>query len=191
MRYFWFLVFYIFTSYTFAENILEFRSGYFRFDNSTARDIYGNGTITLELENNYKFKPRVSLWGNFNASWKKGSSLNVDNPTHLYLYTLSVGPKFFLTINKTWLDLYLGAGLSGAYLHLRDDTSYLPDTTKRLSAGIVGKTGFLISLNKAWILDLFFDYYYQPVSTRQSSSLTKSTLNIGGFRTGAGIGYRF
>jgi len=171
------------------EDILEFRVSYCGFQNSTASDIYGNA-LGLEIENIFKMK-KYSLWINFNYVSEKGSSLNVHNRTHLYLSTLSFGPKVFFPIKTSKVNFYLGAGLTGAYVHVKDDTDYLPSTTRKWSVGCVGKTGFLVNLHKSIFLDLFFDYYYQPTPTRKSSSLSQRYLNLGGYHTGVGMGYLF
>ncbi len=173
------------------EDTLEFRSGYFHFASHTAKKIYGNGSTDIEVENIFKINSFCSIWANFNYCWKEGLSLSIENKTRLYFYTWSLGPKLFLSVIHSYVDLYIGVGPTISYVHVRDYTNYLPPTTNRASVGCVGKLGLLIYPYKRLALDVFFDYYYQPVHTRKSSTVTQSYLNLGGFRTGAGIGYIF
>ena len=186
-----FLLLLLMPAYCAAEDILSLRAGYFRFANGTARNIYGDGTLDLELENVYRFTPVYALWVNGNGSSKSGHSEVVHDKTRLYLFTLSLGPKFFFPIYRPYIDVYVGAGISGAYVHVKDDTDELPSSTTRGSLGCVGKLGLWIVPDRRIVLDLFLDYYYQPVRTRQSSSLRQKYLDLGGLRCGLGVGYRF
>lgn len=94
-----------------------------------------------------------------------------------------------LPVPYSSLKFYLGIGLSAAYLHIRDSSSYLPKVVPRWSVSVVGKSGWLIDCSDHFLLDLFFDYYYQPMRT--SPPLAQKHVDLGGFRTGAGLAYRF
>lgn len=75
-------------------------------------------------------------------------------------------------------------------MKIKDQTDYLFKKTVRLSPGCVGKVGLLFQTRSRFLVDLFFDYYYQPTAVQKSSS-SDSSVNLGGFRTGVGIGYCF
>jgi hypothetical protein len=169
----------------FAEGgTVQARAGYFYFANHAAREIYHTGTPDVEIEGSLSINRRFTPWMNINYVWKEGRSEALSDKTELKMGTLSLGVKRYFE-----RKFYLGLGLSAAYLHLEDDSPYLPKTTRRWGAGVVGKSGWLIQLNKCLFLDLFFDYYYQPMHAR--SSLSTHHVDVGGFRTGGGIGSRF
>ncbi len=173
------------------HNLIEARAAYFFFTNTDAREIYHNGTIDLELEHNYWFTSRYSVWTNLNFIWQSGKSQTLSTPTWINITTLSLGAKEFFSIWKETIKLYLGLGITGAYVRTKDQTNHLPQKTIRWSPGCVGKFGFLFHYKPRVFVDLFFDYYYQPTPTRKGRSFTDSVIDLGGFRTGAGIGYSF
>lgn len=165
---------------------VQARAGYFHFANETARKIYHRGTPDVELEVAALINRCFIPWVNVNYVWRDGSSEGLHQKTELKMGTASLGAKMLLTYP---VHFYLGLGVASAYLHLHDHSPDLPQITTRWSVGGVGKVGYFIHLHKDLFLDLFFDYYYQPVKTR--SSLPEDSINLGGFRTGGGIGWFF
>jgi hypothetical protein len=175
----------------------ELRAGYFYFIDENAREIYDNGTIDLEIENNIWWTHYNSFWVNFNFIWANGQSELFLTASNVNIATLSGGIKGFFPIKSSYIEalqpyyideveVYLGVGFAAAIIWTNDQTAFLPNQTVRFSPGVAAKFGFLIHLGKNFFLDPFFDYYYQPTTTRQNN-----TVDIGGFRTGAGIGYLF
>jgi len=168
---------------------LEGRGGYFRFANSTAREIYNGGTPDVEIEGLVFIHRYFTPWVNANYVWKKGRSEGLSDKTTLKMGTLSLGSKILFPKLDSRVRGYLGMGCSGEYVHLHDHAEYLSSKTIRWGVGAVGKSGVLIDIKQKILLDLFFDYYYCPIKTRHS--LSADSLNLGGFRTGGGIGYTF
>lgn len=171
------------------EWAIEARGGYFRFANSDAREIYRDGTPDVELEGFFFANRHFMPWINANYVWREGRSEAVHNKTEMKMGTGSIGAKVRFPARPSSAYFYLGLGLSAAYLHLWDHSSFLPHVTTRWSVGCVGKGGILIYIYRNLFTDLFFDYYYQPMKTR--SSLPQNSLNLGGFRTGGGVGWSF
>lgn len=170
------------------EGDLQVRGGYFRFANHTARKIYHQGAPDVELQGDFFIQTFCNPWINVNYVWREGRSIPLSDKTKLKLATMSIGNNMQFPFFTPHLKFYLGVGLSTAYLHLHDYSNHLPEHTHRWSIGVVGKSGFFTSFNH-FLLNLFFDYYYQPVRT--SSTLSERQLNVGGFRTGLGLGYLF
>ena len=168
---------------------LQIRGGYFRFANHSARKIYHQGTPDIELQGDLFFYTFFNPWINVNYVWKEGRSNPLSNKTELQLATMSLGSNMQFFRYRSLLKCYLGIGFSTAYLHLHDHSTDLPHHMHRWSIGVVGKSGFFVNFYRHLFLDLFFDYYYQPVRT--TSTLSESQINLGGFRTGAGLGYLF
>ncbi len=189
MRYL--LYFFLPCSLIALQNFFQLRGGCFHLSNSAAREIYGPVLADIEAENALQNCTRFSTWINLNYTTKKGHTAQLSSPTRLHLGTLSLGPKAFFHLKSPRAQFYLGLGASGAYVHIQDTTNYLPPKTIRWSLGCVGKSGFLLQCTESLFFDLFCDYYYQPTKTRKSSSLTQSSIDLGGVRAGLGIGYRF
>ena len=175
--------------FSLLEGTLQVRAGYFQFTSNWAKKIYGKGIPDIELEGSVKIHPNISLWSNLNYVWKAGHSTVFANGTHLDLGTLSLGANLMTPFKRSATLVYVGLGISGAYVHTKDHTAYLPTDTSKLGVGCVAKLGIFISCIKHVFLNPFFDYYYQPIHTRNSSN--HSTVDVGGFRTGLGIGYSF
>ena len=96
---------------------LQARAGYFQFTSHSAQKIYGAGAPDIELEGSVRLHPHLSLWSNLNYVWKRGHSTPLDNTTHLDLLTLSIGANAMTSIRWSFTFIYLGLGLSGAYVH--------------------------------------------------------------------------
>lgn len=167
------------------------RLGFFYFIDKTARDIYNHGAVDIELDANYWFLPRYSLWGNSNFIWSNGATTALESQTTLDMLTLSFGAKEYFTSRNPNLKMYLGIGFTTAFLWIFDNSQFVDNKEVRLSGGAVGKLGFIYNMTKLLMADLFFDYYYQPVSTDTNSTLTDPLMNVGGFRTGLGISAKF
>lgn len=185
-RFFWLLA--ILPLSLFAlEGDLQVRGGYFRFADHTVRKVYRQGAPDIELQGDFFLHKLFNPWVNFNYVWKEGKSDPLNNRTQLKLGTLSFGSNLQVCFHRRSL-FYLGVGLTTAYLHLSDHSDFLPHHTVRWSAGVVGKSGLLVNLDR-FLFNVFFDYYFQPVSPR--STLDESFIDLGGFRTGVGLGTFF
>lgn len=171
------------------QGALQVRAGYFQFTSNWAQEIYGAGAPDIELEGSVKLHPYLSLWGNLNYVWKGGDSTPFENTTHLDLVTLSLGANAMAPLGCSFTFIYLGFGISGAYVHTKDESPYLPTHTSKFGVGCVGKFGFLVFCSKHFFVNPFFDYYYQPIHARNTG--IHSQVNLGGFRTGLGVGYQF
>jgi hypothetical protein len=171
------------------EGAIEGRGGYFYFANSTAREIYHQGAPDVELESFLLVSRYFTPWLNINYVWKEGQSEALSDRTDLKMGLFSFGSKILFPYLNSTVKGYIGVGLCGAYVHITDHSAYLPNKTIRWGGGVVGKSGMLIDIKWGIFLDLFFDYYYLPIKTR--SSVSENFINLGGFRTGLGIGAHF
>lgn len=170
-----------------AEGAFEVRGGYFRFANSTARKIYGEGAPDVELEGIVFVNRYFNPWVNTNYIWKEGKTQALSSKTDLKMGIFSFGTKFFIPYRAA-IRFYLGVGPCGAYLQVHDHSSFVREKTVRWGYGVVGKSGLFFG-NRHLFLDLFFDYYYLPIRTRSSAS--ENSIDLGGFRVGGGLGYIF
>ena len=156
------------------------------------------GLVSIVLEDNYWFKKTTSVFVNGNMTWSKGETPFFYTGTDLYLPTFSVGIKEFFYFPATDIFTYLGIGLSFCIPYTHNYYAYSSPDIVRFSPGLVFKTGFLITSKSRIlrklpnvILDLFFDYYVQPTTQIMNASFQQSLIDIGGFRTGGGLGYLF
>ena len=167
-------------------NLLGARAAYFFFTDGTNREVWDNGSIDLEIENNYWFANYYSTFQNINFIFKDGDS-TFGTPVRINMATISLGVKEFFPIGQDALIAYLGFGLTCGLVWANNQSQFIPNQDFWASPGIVGKSGLLLIPMCQVVIDLFFDVYYQPIWTSASDSYA----DMGGFRTGGGICYLF
>lgn len=168
---------------------IEARSGFFYFQDDLPRKIYGQGCLDLEIEGSYFLKKKLSIWANFDYNFASGSSLELSHATHLTMLCLSVGPKAYLfALDKHPFNPYLGVGVAGVFLKTTDDSPYVQKHLSRYKAAGVIKSGIFVCKGSICI-DLFFDYLITSIKAEASG--VKNPVNMGGFKTGIGMGYLF
>ena len=169
-----------------GRDLLVGRAGYFFFTDGTNREVWDNGTIDVELENNYWYTNRYSTFQNINFIWRDGTS-SFNTPVSINMATISLGIKQFFPIIKDYFNAYLGFGFTCGLVWTNNESNFIPNHNFWASPGIVGKSGLVFFTERAIMFDLFFDVYYQPIWTSALDSYT----DMGGFKTGLGIGYLF
>ena len=175
----------------FFPNSLQARAGYFLFTKEANRKIFDTGSVDLELEYNWRFFSHTSLFLNGNFTWDNGYTVGFKTPTTIYLPTFSFGLKQFFNFFTPQVQGYLGFGAVAAIPMTQDHSPYIPTDTVRFSPGILWKSGILFYLPVRWTLDLFFDYYLSPVGRRIDLPWLQQITDVGGFRTGLGLGVEF
>ncbi len=163
--------------------IAELRGGIFLPSSEKIQKIYGHGWIEGEAEFTYRFKGCWGIWGNAGYFYKNGHPKG-HHSGHIQLFPVSSGLKaiFFFSHH---IRPYLGIGPSYTFLHLKNFSPLIRQRAYKNRFGFVAKSGIYFDLPKHFALDLFFDYYYQHIHFQLLR------VNVGGFRTGIGLGYRF
>lgn len=168
---------------------VELRGGYFYPTSQLLRKIYHRGGAEGELELSRNFCPHCypnwQIWGNVNYFARKGRSCGLHNKTRIHIVPISAGLKYVF-IPHCRLRPYLGMGASYSFMHVRNKTNDVKRHSNKQGFGFVVKAGIYYDLPYNFIIDLFFDYYYQRVHFHSSG-----TRNLGGLRTGIGLGYQF
>jgi len=149
---------------------------------SRFQKIYGKPLPCFELQASTDFIGTLSLWANYNRL-KKEKPIPDCCDASVRLSTISLGLNHNYSLNKS-LTLYAGIGLSYANILLKNKFSEIVHRSKKNVLGGVIKSGCLINLQEVYFLDLFADYYYQPLA------FAKKT-DCGGVRVGAGFGVNF
>jgi len=142
------------------------------------KDIYGGGMMYMG-EINIAIWKSLELWIGGSYFLKKGKLTFTEEETKLEIIPIGGGLRFRLSTGR--LDFYVGGGLS---YFLSEEKNPIGDVSKR-ELGYDGRIGSIVELPKGLIIDIFINYSY---------SITKPAdfkVNIGGFRTGIGIGYKF
>lgn len=142
------------------------------------KDIYGGGMMYMG-EINIRIWRNIELWIGGSYFSKKGKLTFTQEDTKLEIIPIGAGLKFWLSTGSP--DFYVGGGLS--YILFKEKNP-IGDISKG-ELGYDGIIGSIVELPWGFLIDLFINYSY---------SVTKPAdfkVNIGGFKTGIGIGYKF
>ncbi len=146
------------------------------------RHIYGTVAPSYEVEASRKLNSFIDIWANFDWFFKHGEA-GCHTSTEITVANGSFGIKFPFKISKH-VKVYVGLGPTFAGVWLENKTHCDHKHISKFSFGGIAKSGFIFSLNKHVFFDLFADYFYQPVHY-------KKHVNVGGLRTGLGLGYKY
>lgn len=168
-----------------SEWISELRGGYFYPTSKDFREIYPRGGLEGEIEVSKIFRENWIAWGNVNYFEKDGRSIGFHNKTTIRMLPLSLGLKYQFHFCRS-ISPYLGLGLTYTLSNIQNHSEFVKKNVIKGAFGFVVKSGTFINLSENFLLDLFFDYYYQKIHFYQSHH-----VDLGGFRMGLGLGYRF
>lgn len=161
----------------------EVRSGLF-FPKHAVQEIYKKRGLEFELEGSRVFGKQFSMWQNVNGLRWHGKSIGERDKTTMQLYAASMGVNYTFPLH-TYCNPYLGVGVSYAMIRLHDKSPFLKQRMHKYGWGGVAKSGLVCLIGPCLFLDLFLDYYYTKMT------IETVTLNVGGFRSGLGIGWRY
>lgn len=186
-----FKIFFLFSLITnilplFAEfqSSIEFRSAAFFHSSERFREIYGTVGTSYQLEASTKFYDCLDGWANFDWSSEHGKSVGFNDPTRVTIANISLGIKIPYQFSEKF-TAYIGIGpnLSRIWLKNKSQFSGHEDISKLAIGGIL-KTSIYYFITRQVFIDVFVDYLYQPVHF-------ETHVNIGGIKTGIGIGCKF
>lgn len=156
------------------------------------RRIYDEWIPQYQLEGSGELDENWKVWGNVAWLQKRGESEGLHNKTTLHLIPLSLGVKRVFCCNDLF-SLYLGAGVSYAFLHIHDDSHYVIKHTSKRAWGAIFKSGIYVPISECFYLNLFTDYLYQPFHFSHhhgSPRVERHSINAGGWSVGLGVGAR-
>ncbi len=161
-----------------ARLSIEVRSTAFFPLSSKFQRVYGDILPSTQLELNKTFFCKCcKIWFNVDEFYwsrqRKGCGR-----TDINILTFSIGPKYVHSFCDCF-ELYAGIGLGVACGRIHNHHASKEYDT---SAGLIVKLGVDYFLNESFFLDIFCDYNYQPSF--------RNHIDIGGFKTGIGIGYQ-
>ncbi len=160
------------------------RLGVFAPQSSLFRSIYGKVEPIVDLEISRSWTEHIDMWANLDFLYKRGRSLGFCSPTRVIMSRLSAGIKCPYHVTSC-TALYIGAGLCFGGLWLKNDSLLCCEKVFQGSVGITTKSGVLFSVCEQGIIDLFFDYGYQP------TRFCQRRVNTGGAKIGIGGGFTF
>lgn len=175
---------------------VEGRVAYFRPTAKKVKEIYGNGWADYQLEISQGFCNNWRLWAGVSGFQKSGHSLGyIHHKTSLRLIPVTLGLKYLFNCAPC-VDLYLGAGLSYSFLHIKDHSPFVRENTKKRAFGGIFQVGAYYNFSECFFADIFVDYMYQKFHFSDSSYssdyyVERRDVDLSGFKVGAGLGWRF
>lgn len=163
------------------DTSLEFRSAAFFHSSKLFREVYGNVGVCYELEASTGLCECLEGWINFD--WFSKHNEIGRCASRASIANISFGIYFPYRFCDR-LIAYIGVGPSFSEIWLKNSAPCCVERVSKLAFGGILKSGIYYFINRCFFIDLFVDYLYQPVHFETS-------VNIGGFKTGAGIGIQF
>ena len=166
---------------------------------SRFKEIYGKigPSLQLEVAKKQKNHRNWETWGNIEWIFMDGKPRQACGTTDINIVNLAIGLKAVAKIFHDSVFIYAGIGPDLGIVLLentmncctnfcssnRSINESKEDLCKVRVGGMI-KTGSQINFAHYYYLDLFADYLYLPVSYHH-------TVDVGGFKFGAGLGGRF
>lgn len=145
------------------------------------QEIYGDAGPSVQLEVGARFDRPYELWGNLD--WVYGEKSGSITRTTVNVINFSFGMKYVYSLTEK-CQLSLGFGPTFGGIFLKNKSIFYRSHPSRFVAGGVIKSDIKYAFCNGLFVDAFLDYMCEPVCFNR-------VIDIGGFRLGLGMGYRF
>lgn len=164
---------------------LEFRSGAFFHSSDRYKEIYGTVSPSYQVEAATHLGCSLDGFANFDWTSQYGCSEGLNNKTKISIANFSFGVKYPYQFCERF-TVYGGVGpsISRIMIDNHDNNRRHNDRSLKTAVGCILKSGLVYDADCNVFLEVFADYLFQ-------SAKYNFRVNLGGFKVGAGIGYRF
>ncbi len=179
-------------------NVVSFRSSYFLPAAKVLRDVYDSGGINYQLTGTIPVYKGPLEWPRSFAVWwgvdyfeKNGKSSLEKTISHIRIVPLTLGTKYLYAHGI--LRPYIGMGMKYWFVNIRNNSPYMIRHFNQNGMGGIVEGGFLIFLSKYLTLDFFSSYSFKEFGKPRSSLsyIETSSLEVGGWNFGGGIGFKW
>jgi len=169
---------------------VEFKPAYFHYQDNVARSIFGHGGYMSIFGFDVEAYKYLHVWIDLGFLFDSGKVKSANAKERVTFLPLSLGLKYLYKINNQ-ASLYAKTGPNWTYVSTKVDYPYIQQRVSKNDFGALFGIGSLISLDKNFSLDLFFDYIYNKKSFIDSNSNLRLKRYFGGFAMGIGLEYGF
>lgn len=160
----------------------EVRSSAYFPNSHHVREVYGNAHPTFGVEVSQNFCNGLNFWGDIDYfSWSMHKKPCCRS--RLQVLNTSFGLRWFYAPCEPF-KLYLGIGACLSGVNIRNKVFCETERARKFAAGGVLKSGLIYTFCAPFYLNLFVDYVYLPLSFH-------GYLDVGGLKTGLGLGVEF
>lgn len=185
-----------FTLSAHAHNvILEFKGAYLLPTHDSFKDIYHHGSGLYGAELTARIFGMGNLYGFMGIDYfqKKGTLPKLCDSTKIMLLPITIGLKYLVPILPI-VDLYSGLGFQPVCARIKNFLPFIGSIQSQWGFGGIAKVGAYIDLSNHIILDLFIDYSFAHMKSKQSkqvNALVFPKINMSGPVFGVGLGFGF
>lgn len=162
---------------------VEIRFAAFFHSSERFREIYGNVGACYQLEASTQLGNCMDGWANLDWFSDHDKSKECNTSTRVNIANISFGLKYPYRFCEKYIA-YIGIGPSISGIWLKNKSQCKHERVSKVAVGGVLKTGIYYFITCNIFLDFFVDYLYQPVHFNRH-------VDIGGIKTGIGIGTQF
>jgi hypothetical protein len=177
------------TSLYSIDAFVEARGAYFYPLDHRLREVYATGLGLFGLELSCQAYEGLYPWISADIFHKKGHSTGIHYSTKITAVPLGLGLKYLFPVN--FVDIYLGGGILGTYMYIKDGDPFVVHTTAKWGVGAIAKTGAIFNINKHLLIDLFTSYSYTKIGIDHRPGVITHDADLSGLAFGCAIGYRF
>jgi hypothetical protein len=170
---------------------VEFKAGYFFFADKKMRSVYKDDGLDVQISSSVPLNDCFQLYGSIEYLQKKGYSKGDHQKTTIWQVPVTVGLKGIAQLTPNVYS-YLTVGPRFFYIHMHNDSSFVPRNLYNNGVGGFLGTGIVYTSCYGLDIDLFGEYSYERTRFHSSKNNVQTrNLQVGGFVFGAGLSYSF
>jgi outer membrane protein len=176
----------------FNTPIVQLRASYFRpFSGTFRKLIHGGAGVNYALETTVPVWRGLNVWAAVDYFSRGGSMIGIHRTVHIMMVPITLGLKYIYWFNR-YYALYGGG--AGKYYFVETVNRVFPmhKTTHRDGLGSVFEIGNLFCFNH-FLVDIFSSWSFKTMHGLHHlpPNATSSSMKLGGWNLGIGLGYKF
>lgn len=172
---------------------LELKPSYFFFVDDPFNDVYDDGGFEIQGSLSCPVCSWLDLYGSIGYRKAWGNALNTCEKTSVTIVPVDIGLKPVFNFCDTFY-YFFAIGPRYFYLHQHNSSTEVPCIINDNSVGLFINTGFNFVLCDHFLLGIFGEYSYEPVSSccvYPNNVYSTGNTQVGGFAFGISLGYLF
>ena len=173
--------------------ILEFRASYFFPFSKIVRDLVHSGGANIALEATIPVWRKLNVWTGIDYFSRSGRMTDIDASVHLTIVPVTVGLKYIYPLRQ-YYGIYGGAGVRYYFVEMVNRLEPIYRTVHRSGVGGIIEIGNMFYIGEHFVIDIFTAFSFTKVNGIGGDlppNATSTSIDVGGWNIGAGLGYKF